>query len=593
MQNVFSTLLGPILVLWIGALVFYVLDRFLEPQDAGVAETFVLVLATGVLILGRARVGTPFYFGRALTAAGWVGGPPFLRMERTAWVLALIVLGTALAASLSSLGQEVHGRSGRTATLGAMLLLLSAGDWATLALAWTLMGLSLLYTVDHGNGSAGERDKETARRRRLAFASMGGAVLLGAAVTLWQLSGDTIEVKAAPPWPVAGLAMGAALLRLLPWPLPSWYYTAWNDVSLSEASSSAGAGSREGPGTPLAYVVPFVSSTLSGVYLWARLGQRDPTAAEGRWLIALSVWAGLALLLSALRAWSAQEPRRLVEQAAPYGAALCLLAAGFALPTSWQLLIGASAVLNVCALYLGWTHCQYLDIADPRSYWRVAPMGLALLSLAGQPLTLGFPARVAIYSRAFDQGRWLVLLLMLLGEAGMLGALLRVLFDVERVVESELELGRDARRSLPLGWGAFGARSIDVRAWLQNLAYGGGAMLALGGIILGIAPGLLGAQGLFYWFGVPRLHVWAALLLPAIGGVALYRSQEDLIAWLDEWWPLLRHLFDLRWAGRALERGARLVGRVVWGGSQVIEGAGYMAWVVLFCLVAFLFLRSG
>ena len=42
MESPFSTILGPIVVLWIGALVFYALDRFLEPQDRGAAEAIVL-----------------------------------------------------------------------------------------------------------------------------------------------------------------------------------------------------------------------------------------------------------------------------------------------------------------------------------------------------------------------------------------------------------------------------------------------------------------------------------------------------------------------------------------------------------------------
>ena len=64
MQNAFSTPLGPILVLWLGAIVFYLLDQFLEPQDAGVAETVVLALATGMLLLGRARVDLAHLTGR-------------------------------------------------------------------------------------------------------------------------------------------------------------------------------------------------------------------------------------------------------------------------------------------------------------------------------------------------------------------------------------------------------------------------------------------------------------------------------------------------------------------------------------------------
>ena len=82
------------------------------------------------------------------------------------------------------------------------------------------------------------------------------------------------------------------------------------------------------------------------------------------------------------------------------------------------------------------------------------------------------------------------------------------------------------------------------------------------------------------------------MLLPAVGAIVLYRSQEPLTAWLEEWWPVVRQAIDVQWVLRAAERAAHLAGAVVWSASRVIEGAGYMAWVLLFCLVALLLLRT-
>jgi hypothetical protein len=155
MQTVFSTPLAPILVLWIGAVVFYVLDRFLEPQDGGAAEAIVLILATVALWMARSQLGEALPFGQALVDAGWWGGtPPSLVIERSTWILALILLVTAGAAALASLvapgtrhlvpgawGAPIAGRSGRVAALGAALLFLFGGDWATMALAWVLTDL--------------------------------------------------------------------------------------------------------------------------------------------------------------------------------------------------------------------------------------------------------------------------------------------------------------------------------------------------------------------------------------------------------------------------------------------------------------------
>jgi hypothetical protein len=355
----------------------------------------------------------------------------------------------------------------------------------------------------------------------------------------------------------------AGLLRLLPWPLPSR-----ND------RTDASDGVRQE--TPLALVVTYMTPILCSVYLWARLGLDAGTTETEGWLTALSLWAGMALLVSALQAWSAREPEQLIDRVAPYGAALSLLAAGLGLPPQWQLLVGASAVLSACAVYVGWTQCQYLDLGDPSSFWRVAPTGLAMLSLAGLPFTIGFPARAAIYDRIFTDGRWIVLLLTMIGEVGMLGALLRVLLEVEC---PPLEPASDG--------------GFNLETWRRNLGYGAGATLAVAIVILGMVPGLIGAPGLASWFRLPRMHVWAALLLPAVGAIALYRSEEHLTAWLDEWWPLLRRLLNLRWIWRGLEQVARALATVVWTASYVVEGAGYTAWVLLFCLIALLFLQTG
>jgi hypothetical protein len=82
------------------------------------------------------------------------------------------------------------------------------------------------------------------------------------------------------------------------------------------------------------------------------------------------------------------------------------------------------------------------------------------------------------------------------------------------------------------------------------------------------------------------------LALPAIGALALYRAQDPLTEWVDEWWPLIRRLLDGRWILSLLERVAYAVRTAIWTGSRVVEGAGYTAWVLLFCLVALLVLRT-
>ena len=168
MTSLFLTLLAPVLVLWIGATVFYVLDHLVQPQDAGVAEGVVLLLAIGALIWiailpSADALQAELAFGEALGTAGWPGTPPTLRVDPPALVLALLLLVTAgrLAlfagrvwpasspernARVRTADGRVAGRAGRMAALGAALLFLFAGDWATMALAWVVGDLFLLYT---------------------------------------------------------------------------------------------------------------------------------------------------------------------------------------------------------------------------------------------------------------------------------------------------------------------------------------------------------------------------------------------------------------------------------------------------------------
>jgi len=79
--------------------------------------------------------------------------------------------------------------------------------------------------------------------------------------------------------------------------------------------------------------------------------------------------------------------------------------------------------------------------------------------------------------------------------------------------------------------------------------------------------------------------IWAALFLPIVGAIALYRSQDAILSSTEAWWPLIRRALRLDWLYRTVERALQYIGSLIWGATQVVEGAGYMAWVALACLV--------
>jgi hypothetical protein len=83
--------------------------------------------------------------------------------------------------------------------------------------------------------------------------------------------------------------------------------------------------------------------------------------------------------------------------------------------------------------------------------------------------------------------------------------------------------------------------------------------------------------------------------LPIVGAIALYRSQtaenptQVFPAAIMGWGPLARRLLSLDWAYKLVESILQRVGSAIWVATQVVQGAGYMAWVLLACLVVLLF----
>ncbi|MBN1639785.1 MAG: hypothetical protein JXA09_01025 [Anaerolineae bacterium] len=594
-EGLFSTGFGPILVLWIGALVFYVLDRYLEPQDRGSAEVVVLILALGFLIEARTQIGVPMVHGHALAALGWAGTTPFTILSRETWLLSLLLVGAAAMAALSSIGTATAGRAGRMAILGAALLFLTAGDWTTAALSWLLVDLALLGTLNARGVS----------RERLGWVgglSLCGPILIGVALAVWESGGAHAWVDRGGPPPMAGLTPAAipplaaaalavaALLRLMPYPLPTWF--------------GAAQGAHASASHPAPRVLLTGVPALLGAVMWARLAGWGGLEALPA-VAAPAVWGGVALLVGAARAWGAREPEQVVASLHALPGATVLLAVGPSTPEPWLVVVGASGVLATVALYVAWTQCQHLDLYDVHTYWRAAPTLVALASLAGVPLCAGFPARAAIYWGAFTDGRWAALALAVVGEALFLSALLQVLLELECVVDlDQVRASGGTPSDSPADLGApacararrvLATASRRARAWLrqvreqEGLVYGASALVALALLVLGVAPRAFTGAGLGEWLRLLTLPMWAALLLPVAGAFFLYRSRDRLLDVWSAWWPLFERLLSLDAVYRGIGRALKFVGSVLWGGMLLVEGAGYMAWVMLVCLVILLF----
>ena len=226
-------------------------------------------------------------------------------------------------------------------------------------------------------------------------------------------------------------------------------------------------------------------------------------------------------------------------------------------------------------------------------------MALALLSLAGLPFTVGWPARVALYWSAFTGKRWLALLAMIAGEALYLGAGLRLLLELEiepvqspAPHEAHGQSAEEQAATPALGaWQRFAAWARST-AEQDNVRYGAAAVLALATVALGSAPRTLSGNGLGTWWTLPTLPIWAALLLPIVAAFVLYRSQDRILNLVSTWWPWIERHLSLDILYRGVGRLAQSLGTLTWGATMLVEGAGYTAWIVLACLLILLFIIS-
>ncbi|MBN1936971.1 MAG: hypothetical protein JW934_20085 [Anaerolineae bacterium] len=596
-MSVFSTILAPLIVLGLGAVVLYISDRFLRSQDKGQAETVVLVLAIVFLLISIPHIGEAVRPSRLSDVA--------LSADKPAWTLAFILLIGALATSLATWGRPPRGRAGRLAALGSALILILGHDRTLLVIAWVLTDVALLYLLAHDR-------IDIDHLTWTGLGSLLGAALFAAGAMLelsaGQASAKSIELKSA----ATTLLMLALAFRLMPSPLPTW-------------QAAASASTVRTP--PSLQMMAFFLPSMLAVALGQKLLAWNAFTLDGMRQTLVVIWAALILLIGALRAWGAETPARLVDNTIFYGLGMILCAVGLGLDSTIQLAAGVNAIVSVLTLRLAWSQCQHLKLADLHTWWRALPLVLALGAQIGLPLTLGFPVRIAIYAAIFQGQKWLALLLMMTSEVLFLGALLRILLDLESMPDtapdrtaSETESDRVSAPlglTLPDAWmrrlASYPriARRIDAARdqityrWLPavrsmsaqvDLAYLAGAIPALSLLVLGLFPNLLSQErtfaGLSYWLSVPRLPVWAALLLPAVGGIVAYRRQAAILDLFQNWWPLIERLFGLDWLYRALQKALGQLRGLIWGTTLVIEGAGYMAWVVLVCLVVLLFVVS-
>jgi formate hydrogenlyase subunit 3/multisubunit Na+/H+ antiporter MnhD subunit len=523
--------LTPIFVLLLGAFIISILSRVLPPVGGEVLAFLTLIMAAAALLLLR---GTESAISPPAGSFGLT-----YRADAPAWLFALVfsLFGIAWLGRLES--NSLH-RAAQLGLLAAGLSFVFSADLLTLYLSWGLLDLTLFFLIITGEGEEGH----SIASRVLVVNYLAGLALLGAAVFASENLAWPLKFRSGT------VLMLALVVRAGLYPLHL--------------------------GLPLRQRSGYVISATAGLYLLAR--------SEWPWSGPMTTVGEIAFVVGAVLAWGGRDIRRALPFVALGRIGFLFALAGRQHQISQMGQMGQMGV-EIAALWgtLNFALClALLDLtADEQwttGFWaRVLP-GLAVVSLIGLPLTAGFVERWFFYGGN-------LLLVNLLAEVVFCAALL----------QAWLRPSEEA----PL---------LEGIAQITHLA--GASLLILPLLILGLHPPLLllimgwpvgdsspGSMlvSLPELWSSTGLALWAALLLPPLGGYLLHRFRPGPIVFRDPgmFWKAMERVFCLEWLYRLLGQIILGLGRVVRAVVWLIEGEHYLGWTILLTIVALFFLLSG
>ena len=535
----------PMIVLLAGALALLLLNRAAGPRNRSLLA--LLVIGGAFLVLLSLAPCLPAdgtisrwrpYFGGDL--AYYVDGLAFL----FAVLIALLGLATIALGLGRSEGLEESSYAALLALLAAGLGFVFSANLITLCMSWVLFDLTFLWALsasDHG-GSWMKTVPRILNLDCLACLSLlAAALLLGQGEDSLSLRSGSISI------PVFGLVLLAALVRVGLYPLHLWMPIG---VEARPAARS------------LLHLVP----ASSGLYLLARLSAwANGGLPYGQ---ALTIVGSLAFFIGALLAWIEADLSKALSlmMISQVGYAIASLA--IVKPPAMVVLPSLNLVLCLGLLFLS------RDRSELGSLWSRVASGLAIVSLAGVPLTLGFVGRWHLYHSLLAGSYLAFLALSLLAETFLFAALLRM-------------------------WSAISIHASPSRLAYERLSMVGAALLAAPVLVLGLHPPVLSPlmEGVTFptLVGLLRsttIFQWVALFLPPLGGYLLLRHRQRIFDPVEGFWLKLSMVLRLEWL-------YNLLGQIVAGAAgalrivgRVSEGRGYLGWIAVVGLLAFLFLRG-
>jgi hypothetical protein len=461
--------------------------------------------------------------------------------------LLLIVGGSAVLLTWQLPGKRsgaYHGMS--FALLGAAALTMVSDNLLALSGAWVATDILL---VARARGSRAQGNTAP------VWLEVAGSLLLLMAIGITSITvASTTLATARLPAEAMALLLVVAALRMAAYPLHLWL---------------APSGSGRDRGTQL---LLNGLGVVTGGWLLGRVF----VLGAGAWF-SNPLWLPLLVLLTlvaGLAAWTSQERDR-----------LALLSSGRA---TWLWVIVALAPTATARDALGWAMAGVVlglallavgQAINEQWRWRL-PVALAAITLAGLPLTAGMPARALV------EPPHLALLLLLVVADGLAVATVLASWKTTPLpaLAPPVPSGQPAiqLRLLPINWPVVRLLTALGLVVVPNVLWGLQparlAVQASFGVILSLGD-LLTALGL-----LQLLAIVAALAL----GVAFYQLAQQPDSLFRQWQKRLAAAAGLGWMLAGLSWLVQWI-ELVWRNALlVVEGEGYLGWVVLVLLLAVL-----
>lgn len=539
--------LGPAVSLVVGGLALLFLARWRQPQwhsvwalgTIGISSVLWLSLSNQVPPAELVRPWDPFLIpagSLVWIVDGWasLGG-----------LLAFCVAAIAVLYNWDTTGwRTARLHSYHLLTLAAVLAVCSATNLLTLAFCWVFFEVTLLA--------------RNATRPQAVSAAVGaaGVLLVWLALIVAGLEGAQVPMLSDSLPPLArALLLIAVVWRVASYPLHFWFTVDRQPAGLTALAD---------------YLLP----AIVGLVLLGRIYNADTAAAlqQPVWLAVIL----MAVLGTALVAWLDTNSDRsllyvVVNRVTWAVAAVAFMPATGPSAVAWSLLVVA---LGISGLLVG--------LAIARAWaWRW-PLAIATLCLIGIPGTVGFPVLASLAQLpelatgvlpGFDLLRWV---LILLAEALAVAALLRHW------------LGSASSRA---GAGGQAPGRVYAARYLAAFVLFAAPMLAFG-----LRPSLVGvwsgenASAAIYAPLMSQLRAlplwfWLAQAISLGAAYLLARMQHQALLRQETWTRTVARVASLTWLQQGLVTAGAFVSKASFALSWILDGEGYIGWVILTALL--------